>query len=102
MAKETKQTEMTQVELDDFRRASEYYIRKESSNIKQLHYEKNAEALIVEFSSGSIYRYTNVSAEKFAEMKKADSVTKYLREAVFNDPNCPTEAIRGVVDGVGY
>lgn len=54
------------------------WIDVESSNIGAIAYIPQAEQLMVQFTNGSVYAYSNVSAEVFEEFLDADSKGKYL------------------------
>lgn len=49
-----------------------------SSNIKAIGYDAASKALSVEFLNGGVYRYSDVPAEKHAELMAADSCGAYL------------------------
>ncbi|HUA68714.1 MAG TPA: KTSC domain-containing protein [Candidatus Saccharimonadales bacterium] len=49
-----------------------------SSNIESVGYDAATRTLEVEFLSGSIYQYSNVSAEKFSGLMSAWSKGDYL------------------------
>jgi len=46
----------------------------ESSIIKALDYNSNSKVLVVEFKTGSKYKYLNVDKNKFMEILSADSL----------------------------
>ena len=50
----------------------------ESSNLKSAGYDPESQVLEVEFSSGSVYQYTDVPASVYRELLDADSKGSYF------------------------
>lgn len=50
----------------------------ESSNLKSIGYDVNNSILEVEFNSGGIWQYYDVSESTYYELKSASSVGKYF------------------------
>jgi hypothetical protein len=50
----------------------------ESSNIKGYGYDEKTGTLAVEYKSGGLYHYPNVSADKHKELEKAKSKGSFL------------------------
>ena len=55
-----------------------------SSNVRALGYE--AGILYVQYASGEVYRYANVTEDLFDEIRSADSIGRMLRSAVITQP----------------
>jgi hypothetical protein len=53
-----------------------------SSNIKSIGYDEKTKTLHVEFSSGGIYEYADVSPEKHTALMSADSIGGYLHKHI--------------------
>jgi len=49
-----------------------------SSNIRSVGYDEGSKTLEVEFSSGSVYQYHDVDAEKHKALMGADSIGKHF------------------------
>lgn len=50
----------------------------DSSNVAAVGYDDETETLAVEFNSGSVYHYSNVSRDTFEALRDAPSVGKYF------------------------
>lgn len=50
----------------------------ESSNIKSIQYDVDAQTLVVAFKAGGVYQYDGVSQDKADGFASADSAGKYL------------------------
>jgi len=58
------------------------WIEVESSNIEAIAYVPETDGLLVRFSSGSVYSYSDVPAEVFEDFKDAGSKGKFLNEQI--------------------
>jgi len=56
------------------------YINVESSNIEKIAYENNN--LYVGYKGGGVYKYLDVSSEKYNEFLNAESKGRYLNSAI--------------------
>jgi KTSC domain len=54
----------------------------ESSNIRAIGYDAATKHLRVQFSSGAIYEYADVSATKHADLLAADSAGKHFAKHI--------------------
>lgn len=54
----------------------------ESSNIRSVGYDEGTQALEVEFSSGTVYRYTGVPMSVHMDLVTSESVGKYFNANV--------------------
>jgi hypothetical protein len=55
-----------------------------SSNICSIGYDIESNTLEVEFNDGSIYQYFRVPQEEYANLMKADSISKYFNVGIRN------------------
>lgn len=53
-----------------------------SSQVKAFGHDPATNTLAVEFNSGGLYHYAGVPAEVFEEMKKAESVGRFLGQSI--------------------
>lgn len=53
-----------------------------SSNISQVAYDDNTKTLIVQFSNGGLYSYSNVDHDIFVTMQSVPSVGRYFNMMV--------------------
>jgi hypothetical protein len=61
------------------------YTEIESSNIIGYHYSASEKKLYIQFGNGREYEYSDVSKEEMAELLKADSFGKKLREIIISE-----------------
>ena len=61
--------------------------RVESSNLKGVEYDASKEQLWVEFHSGSVYRYENVSESLYKRLLKAPSKGKFFWANIRQKPS---------------
>jgi len=54
----------------------------DSSNVKQVFYDDKSKSLAVRFINGGLYVYTNVDMEVYSGLMFAESVGKYLNQAI--------------------
>jgi len=69
----------------------------ESSNIASIEYEPGT--LYVNFRKGGSYRYTDVSYDKFQELKSSSSKGKFLNAEI--KPHHPAERVGDEGEAVG-
>lgn len=55
-----------------------------SSNISKIGYNDKLGALLVEFSSGSVYEYNGVNKQLYEELMQSDSKGKYFSQCIRN------------------
>lgn len=53
-----------------------------SSSLRSIGYDARTRTLEVEFSSGSVYRYTPVPSEMWAALRRSESKGKYFQDFV--------------------
>lgn len=56
----------------------------ESSNISQVYYHREQKQLYVEFNSGSMYTYDNVSYYRYRQLMQAESKGQYFSKFIRN------------------
>lgn len=56
-----------------------------SSHILSVGYDSTSRTLEVEFHNGSVYRYSNVSPQKFSAFANSDSLGEYLAKRIKPD-----------------
>ena len=56
----------------------------ESSNISQVYYHREQKQLYVEFNSGSMYTYDNVSYYRYRQLMQAESKGQYFARHIRN------------------
>lgn len=66
-----------------------------STSIKSVGHDPATNTLEVEFSSGKVYRYANVPAEKHAELLAAESIGKHFGKSI--RPNHTAVAVESEV-----
>ena len=54
----------------------------ESSNIAAIGYDREAQRLLVQFTNGSVYSYSDVPVEVFDNFKAAESKGRYLNDYI--------------------
>lgn len=59
-----------------------------SSNVRSIGYDEAEKLLRVNFVSGKIYKYENVSKEVHAELMSSSSVGKYLNSKIVGKYMC--------------
>ncbi len=63
----------------------------QSSNLKSIGYDEHQKILEIEFLSGGIYQYTNVSKKMFVDLMSASSKGKFF--AQFIKDHFPTRKV---------
>jgi hypothetical protein len=53
-----------------------------SSNIRKVMYDADAQALHVQFTNGAVYRYANVPSSEYNALLDADSPGSYLHNYI--------------------
>ncbi len=59
-----------------------------SSTIDRIGYDKVSKTLFVSFLSGTLYRYSDVSNQRYNRLKNADSVGRYFNKSIKNSYLC--------------
>ncbi len=59
----------------------------DSSDINSIGYDSSTQILEIEFNSGGIYQYYNVSDSTFNELMSADSKGKYFNQFIKSQYN---------------
>jgi hypothetical protein len=54
----------------------------ESSSLRSIGYDRKTRILEVEFASGGIYRYDDVPAELWSELRQSPSKGKFFQECI--------------------
>jgi len=64
------------------KRRSEHWEHVDSSCVHRLRYHKDRQALDVEYSGGKQYEYNDVSTREFSDLKKAESIGRFVNERI--------------------
>jgi hypothetical protein len=74
-------------------------IEVESSQIKSVGHDVSEERLYIEFKSGSLYRYSNVTQQIFDSLMDSESKGKYFHRVIRAEPEkFPFEKLMGPAD----
>lgn len=67
----------------------------QSSHLQQYSYSSDTNQLTVEFTNGSIYRYSGVSFSTYQGLAKSSSPGEYFHQNIRNNKNFSTEKVSG-------